>query len=146
VTRYFVVEPEVAGGWGDNTIADTDVHPPVVIHLHYEFEGWLGDELLESFPCFVVTRKLAAAIEEAGLNGASFESVEISVSENFKEAHPRVALPSFVRFVPTGKAGVGDFGISDGRLVVSERALRILKKARLRHADVTPFDLPNAGS
>ena len=55
---YYFIEPEVAGGWGGNTIADTSVHPPKISKLHYQFDGWLGDDLLESFPCFIVSESL----------------------------------------------------------------------------------------
>src|SRR3954454_10828086 len=59
VVVYFALEPEVAGQLGDTTMLDTSVHPPVIQRLEYRFDGWLGDDLLESFPCFVVTERLA---------------------------------------------------------------------------------------
>lgn len=45
--RY--IEPEVAGGLGEETQMDSTVHPPLVKKLHLEFEGWLGDDILETF-------------------------------------------------------------------------------------------------
>src|SRR6476660_8794270 len=66
---WSVLAPEVAGGWGERTVADTSTHPPRVTALHYQFDGWLGDELLESFPCYIVTRRLAHALTAAGLSG-----------------------------------------------------------------------------
>ena len=45
--NYHIVEPEVAGGVGPHTVMDRRAHPPVVTKLHYEFEVWLGDELLK---------------------------------------------------------------------------------------------------
>ncbi len=59
--RFQILEPEVAGGWGANIIADTDCHPPRIEHLHYEFEGWLGDPIVESFPCFLILESLASS-------------------------------------------------------------------------------------
>jgi hypothetical protein len=44
--------------------------------LHHRFEGWLGDELLETFPCFLVSSAMAAALEEAGLEHAVIESAK----------------------------------------------------------------------
>lgn len=37
-----------------STIMEATVHPPRVERLHYEFEDWLGDDLVESFPSFLV--------------------------------------------------------------------------------------------
>ena len=39
--KYYVLEPEVAGGLGENSIVDHSVVPFQVTRLHYEFEGWL---------------------------------------------------------------------------------------------------------
>ncbi|HKB91644.1 MAG TPA: hypothetical protein VKC60_14085 [Opitutaceae bacterium] len=52
--KYYYIEPEVAGSLGENTVIHREVHPPRVSKLHYRFDGWLGDVLLESFPSFIV--------------------------------------------------------------------------------------------
>jgi hypothetical protein len=67
---HFQLEPEVAGGWGANTEADTSKHPPVVSRLHYEFSGWLGDCLLESFPCFIATNAVIDSLSNVGISGS----------------------------------------------------------------------------
>lgn len=46
---YKLIEPEVAGSLGKETELDSSVFPPHVKKLHYEFDGWLGDDILESF-------------------------------------------------------------------------------------------------
>jgi hypothetical protein len=125
--RFFSLEPEVAGGWGDRTVADTSVHPPVVSQLHYEFQGWLGDELVESFPCYLVTEALGVAISQAGLSGFSLASVETTCSSEFAELQPSTKLPPFQWLKIMGAAGQSDFGLSsDHMLVVSERTLRVI--------------------
>ncbi|CDX39985.1 hypothetical protein MPLSOD_40275 [Mesorhizobium sp. SOD10] len=56
---HFYLEPEVSGGLGDDTVMDTGVHPPpVVARLHYEFDGWLGDVIVTSFPAISSSRTL----------------------------------------------------------------------------------------
>jgi hypothetical protein len=50
--------------------------PEVVTHLHYEFEGWLGDDLLTTFPEFIVTERLAAALEASKPTGLRLAGVE----------------------------------------------------------------------
>ena len=67
VSQYYIIEPEVAGGLGLNSNIDRTTFPPIVEKLHFVFEGWLGDPILESFPCFIVTDRLARKMEEAGL-------------------------------------------------------------------------------
>ena len=45
--KYFQLEPEVAGGFGPNSILDPKVRPPRVTKFNYEFDVWLGDPVLE---------------------------------------------------------------------------------------------------
>jgi hypothetical protein len=63
--RYFYVEPDVAGGFGPNTVIDRGSGRIVVKKLHYIFDGWFGDDLLESTPAFLVSQRLAEAIHPA---------------------------------------------------------------------------------
>ena len=139
--NFYYVEPEVAGGWGKNTVFDrTPGRPTVVYKFHYEFHGWLGDELLESTPCFIVSERMANEIEKAGLSGAMFDQVEITKSEQFRELYPNRQLPKFVWFKIRGTAGHEDFGIApDARLVVSEQALIVLRERGISHALITEF-------
>lgn len=50
-----MIEPEVAGSLGKEKKLDNSVFPPHIKKLHYEFDGRLGDDILESFPCYIVT-------------------------------------------------------------------------------------------
>lgn len=138
--KYFYVEPEVAGGLGKNTIMDRNVHPPLVSKLHYEFDGWLGDVLLESFPSFIITEGAREKLKEHGISGASFDIAEVSRSGQFDELNPHRDLPRFDWLKVEGEAGRDDFGIAcDGRLVVSERALELLKDLGISNALITQF-------
>ena len=138
---YYYVEPEVAGGWGKNTVFDRTPGKPTFVHkLHYQFDGWLGDELLESTPCFIVSERMAQQIRTARLIGASFDDVEVTTSDQFKDLHPNRQLPKFVWLRVEGRPGRDDFATApDGRLVVSERALEVLKGHGVANALVTPF-------
>lgn len=139
--KYFYVEPEVAGGLGQNTVINRNVHPPIVSKLHYHFDGWLGNLLLESFPCFIVTESARQKIQSAGFTGIEFDQVEITKSEQFQELYPNRQLPEFVWLKVNGKPGQHDFGIApDARLVVSERALKVLRELGISQALVTDFE------
>lgn len=139
---WCILEPEVAGGWGRRAVADTTTHPPRVSALHYEFDGWLGDELLESFPCFIVTHRLAERLAAGGLTGFRRAPVEVTRSEQFECLYPGRELPAFEWFQVIGAAGLDDFGLTaDHRLVVSERALGALKAGQLRHCEQSAWTL-----
>lgn len=132
----FKLEPEVAGGMGKNTmILDSNV----IAHLHYEFSGWLGDEILETTPCFIITYTLMNSIKRKGLMGVKFDKVEISTTDEFKELYPNKKLPQFMRLIPEGTVHISenkinnwsgdDFCLSQNNyLVVSESALLVLRK------------------
>jgi hypothetical protein len=137
---YYFVEPEVAGGWGPNTVATRQVgRPTLVTQLHYVFDGWLGDELLESTPCFIATERLARTLSDAKLTGFLVGDVEVSRSSQFLELHGDVGLPNFVWLKIDGKPGSDDLGIGgDMRLVVSQTALDLLQTAGIAQAVVIP--------
>jgi len=138
--KYFYVEPEVAGGLGKNTVMNRDVHPPIVSELNYHFDGWLGDELLETFPCFIASEIVKQKLLEAQFTGVGFDQVEITLSDEFQELYPDRQLPKFVWLRVEGAAGQDDFGTApDGRLIVSERALVLLRERGISHAVVMEF-------
>lgn len=142
--KYFYVHPEVPGSLGDNTVMDTSVSPPLVSRLHYEFDAFSDDALITSFPAHVVTEEAKQKLLDAHVSGAAFDELEITTSdqfEEFREFHPGRELPSYVWLKAQGVAGVDDFGIAPNRrLVISERALDILKKLGISHADIDPYD------
>lgn len=133
---YYVIDPEVAGGWGKNTkFVREPGRPTSVTHLHYELEAWPVDDLLESTPCFVVTASLASSIIDATLTGVEFRDIEITKSESLEQRVPRCTLPQYVWLSITGEPGRDDFGVLPNlRLVVSERALMVLRRYRLVNA------------
>lgn len=141
--KYYSIEPEVAGGWGKNTVFDRIPGKGTFVHkLNYEFDGWLGDELLESSPCYIVTERMAREIERAQLTGARFDEVEVTTSEQFRDIYADRQLPKFVWLRVGGKLGQDDFVLGpDRRLIVSDRALELLKRVGISHAaSVMPFE------
>jgi len=137
---HYYIEPEVSGGIGRNSIIDTSFHPPIVKKLNFEFEGWLGDELIESSPCFIVSENLKNKINQGKLTGFKFDNVEITKTENFNELHANKILPKFYWLQVIGKAGQHDFGIAnDFRLVISTSALSIIKQTKIEHADIEEY-------
>jgi hypothetical protein len=122
---YYAVEPEVAGGFGENTKSNSTEGRFTVERLHYCFDGWLGDELLESTPCFIVSSALAEDLESARLTGFSLDDVEVSVSTQFVDQKDRSILPAFRWLKIEGTAGVDDFArwrADAGRIGASARS------------------------
>lgn len=137
---FYLLRPEVAGGWGPNTKAHRQTHPPVVTHLHYEFEGWLGDDLLTTFPEFLVTEGLAQALEQSALTGFRLASVEASAGGMWEQMHERRPLPQCRWLKITAAAGKADFGktaLAD--LVVSQAGLDFLRGFSLKYCEVRPW-------
>jgi hypothetical protein len=134
---HFELEPEVSGGWGRNTVADTSVHPPIVHELHYEFSGWLGDDLIESFPCFIISERLADYLKSSNLSGFRISKVKITKSNEFHTRYQNVTFPSFSWLQITGNVN-SDFYIgSSGVLVVTKASLDVLKIFNLTHCDIS---------
>lgn len=151
--NLYMLEPEVAGEIGENTIYDNfdDVRYrgayPKISKLHFIFSGWLGDEIIESTPCFIVSDELKRKIEKSELNGYKFQDVEISLSDEFMEIYPDRDMPEFKRLIPNGSVSVDgetynkwsgeDFNLSDkSYLVVSEKALDILNEHNIENCDL----------
>ncbi|QIE26533.1 hypothetical protein SBC1_41910 (plasmid) [Caballeronia sp. SBC1] len=135
MAKFFIVEPEVAGGLGQHTVIDRSSGKMVVTDLHYEFEGWLGDHLLESTPCYIVTKELAQEIEIQKLSGVEFAFAKITLSDQFKELYPNKSVPDFIWLKVIGEPSKDDFGIASGlQLIVSEHALETLKRYGVSHA------------
>jgi hypothetical protein len=100
--------------------------------LNYEFTDWLGDDLLEAFPCFIVTARLAQALRESSLTGWALKPVMISQSEECRYLCTGEELPDFEWLEVVG-APTDDWSLtSDCRLVVSDTALDLLKKLNIR--------------
>ena len=127
--KYYVIEPEVAGGFGEHSEIDWSNGKMDVKKLHYQFDGWLGDELLESTPCYIASEHLAILIEQDKLTGVEFDEVEITMSDQFRDIYPNRKLPKFVWLKVNGIPEQDDFSIASGlRLVVSEQTLNLLNK------------------
>ncbi|MER9137525.1 hypothetical protein NKI20_14715 [Mesorhizobium sp. M0830] len=140
-TGYFKIRPDVAGGLGRNTVLDPSVHPPIVTKLHYVVEGWTGDVLVTTFPCYLVTEEAQRALQQIGFSGATFAGAEVTTSEEFHEYQPGQELPPFVWLKVNGKAGRDDFGIAaDYRLVISKRILDLLESLGIPFAVVEPYE------
>lgn len=138
--NFFVLDPEVAGELGKNSELDTSVHPPLVRRLHFEVGPWLGDDLVQTFPCYLVTARLKESLETSQMTCIRFVDVEITASDAFRELNPGKPVPEFAWLKIQGQPGKDDFGLTrDSRLVVSRRALDALRQFRVKHCSIENY-------
>jgi len=142
--EYYKLIPEVAGELGEESILEfNNGIISEVKFLNYTFFGWLGDELLTSDPCFIITKELATAMKVANLLGFALQEIRISVSEQFIDFYGNKKLPEFIRLIPWKLypndiiERVNDFYLTKRNdLIVSERALSLIKKYKLNNCDI----------
>jgi len=121
----------------------------VCLDLDYRFDGWLGDDILESVLTFIVTERLKNALLEISPTGVEFAEMTTSKSEQFEEMYPNRQLPTFFWLKVNGQAGVDDFGLFDKartiiagtitqgtKLVVSERVLDTMEKFQIDNCEI----------
>jgi hypothetical protein len=132
----FALEPHVAGELGSKTKLDPTTHPPSVEELHYVFDSAESDDIVETFPVFLVSPRLAASIASRELTGARFAAVQCSLREPTD-----AAIPAYRWLQIVGHPGLDDFWLThEHRLVVTQAAMDALREHRLEYCDVTPID------
>lgn len=130
----------MAGGLGEHTVMDRETVPPRVSKLHYVFEGWLGDDLLETYPCFTMTKLMAERLTQLDATGFTVREVEVSTSGAFEDYFLNQELPEFLWLDVTGTPAQDDLGLeSDARLVVSARVLGVLRSGHLEHCEIESY-------
>lgn len=134
--EYFQLEPEVSGELGEKTILNNATHPPKIESLEFVFKGWLGDCLIECFPAFLITEKVAKKLTDNDITGFSLKNVKIRKDHPFNEMHPNLTLPSFVWVKITEITKNSDFKLRNNLLIVSRKVLEILKSEGLNHCDI----------
>lgn len=152
--KLYFLEPEVSGGHGEHTINGTEEDianegiSGKVKYLHYEFEGWLGDDLLESTPAFIVSSKLETELKNSEFKDYKLEKCLITTSDEFKEMYPNKELPKFSRFIPLGKVEVEGENFKNwsghhfclspkGELVVTQEVMDFFKRVLIDNCYIT---------
>jgi hypothetical protein len=136
---FYAIEPEVAGELGEGTVMDTSVHPPRVSAVEYVITDWLGDDIIESFPCYLVTPRMATALEASALSGFRLDTAQVTLSDEAAD-FGIAQVPEFRWLVVTGHPGEDDFGLlGNGQAVISEGALQALQSHTLDNCDIEPY-------
>jgi hypothetical protein len=134
--KFNFIEPEVIVGIGENTILDTNYNPPKVDHLDLEIEDWLGNDLMESYPCFIITESLKEGLAKSSFTGyTSIEEIEVIKAEYFEDNYQLdKEVPKFYWLKVDGVPFKDDFSISNDnslklyKLLISDAVLDFLRK------------------
>lgn len=100
----YELELDVAGSpgpgtqWGDSAAE--------IRRLNYEFDGWLGDDLVTSTPVTIVTTRVRDAIAAAGPTGAEFADVLVTRSEQFEDDLNHCNVTQLTDVVDTQTGGI----------------------------------------
>jgi len=138
----YILEPEVAGGIGGNSILDHQTKPPIIVKLNYEFDDWLGDDLIEGFRCFICAEKLAKAIDESNLTGYAFDECETTKSQLFYDLNENgLNLPKFIWLNVIGGESDDFFMMPPFKLLLTERALNVVKQFNLNNCTIEEYKI-----
>jgi len=147
--KFFRLSLFTIGTLGDDTVHEGWSDRPLKISkLQIELDAWPDDDLTEAaIYGFVGTHRLAQAIKENGFTGVDYDHVDVIDGDQFwirKKEHPGEAVPELLWFKFVGKPGFDDFALIDGPgsfpLVVSERALTLLKSFNFTKCEIKDFD------
>ena len=147
MTTFYRLRPEVPGGLGTRTQLDPATHPPTVTQLHFEFAGWDGDDLVESFPCYLISESLASALQVANLDGFGCKEVEVTLAPQFVAFFPEAAssLPQWVWLVPTGAPWHSDVWLDErAQLHGSDKFIDIVNRFNISHCEISEVNAPGS--
>ena len=136
--NYYITEPQVPGYLGSHTTY-TSQFPARVGDMHYVFNSWPCDDIIEAYPCFAVSDRLKAKIEEAGASGVNFLPCSVAMSEDISDSEG-ANIPFFWRIEPTGVMRKDDVSLDkEHRLVVSDKVKRIIEIFKPMDCDFKPI-------
>jgi hypothetical protein len=129
----YALEPHVAGELGPTTVLDRSTHPPGIGEVEYVLDLPDSDDIIESFPVFLVSDPLAARLSQ--LPGVTFGEATVRPGDNYLELFGDAPHKAYARL----HVGAGpDFWLDDALLLnVSDRAMEILREFNLRRCDIS---------
>lgn len=134
----FILNVDVPGEMGTNTFTDHRFSPFKVYHLHFIFDSY-PDDIFTSFPVYVVSENLLNKILDLGFSGIDNPRL-ITYSERedyFSEEH--TSQNYFMIDVSTDKDKDFFIDIDINKLVVTDRALTLLKQYRIKFAEIDVY-------
>ena len=135
----FVLEPMVAGELGGATEMDTSTHPPVVSRVQYVLDRPDPDDLIESFPVFLVADAVAAGLRDLALTGFELAEAEITTSAEYQAAFGGADHPNY-QWLRVESDAANDCWLHDDlRLCVSDAMMLALRRHKLSDCLIEPL-------
>ena len=140
--NYNKIQPEVIVGIGNNTVFE-EKEPPfkTINRLHIELEDWLGDDLVECYPVYIVTDALKKGLEESNFSGFKFAEMEITKSEYFDDNYQlKKELPNFYWMKIIGQLDIDEILIGNNKeLFIKPKLVEFIKKKyNVKFMEVNP--------
>ncbi|WP_206743172.1 hypothetical protein, partial [Chryseobacterium sp. Leaf394] len=116
-------------GLGEKTeFVEQKLTSKTVSKLHIKLEDWLGDDLMECYPCYLITENLKENLKNQTFTGYMIEDVEISMGEYFfNNYNVNKSIPKFYWLKINGDENKTDLYIGkEKKLFCSEKLLNFL--------------------
>ncbi|GAL82602.1 hypothetical protein JCM19274_5677 [Algibacter lectus] len=140
--NYIKIQPEVICGLGEKTTFK-EFEPPfkTILNLHIDLEDWLGDDLMECYPAFIITEKLKKGLEISDFSGFKFSEMEVSKAEYFEDNYQlEKPVPIFFWLQVIGQEFADDILLNDKKeLYLKPKLLKYLQgKFNVNYLQVEP--------
>lgn len=132
----YALEPLVAGQLGEGTRLDSSTHPPEVEAVEYVLDAPTDDDLVESFPVFLVSDQLAERLRQASLDGFILDDARVVPSREYVEVYGEVPHKSYRWLRLRASANADCWLDGEYRLCVSDRMMAILSEGVLDRCEV----------
>jgi len=124
----YVVEPHVAGELGPGTSLDTSTHPPHVSSVEYVLDTPGTDDLIESFPVFLVSDELARELERANLTGFDLAEARVVPSLGYQDMYGDTPHKHYHWLKLTPSVKPDSWLDEEHRLNVSDQMMEVLRR------------------
>jgi hypothetical protein len=134
----FILEPLVAGELGAETVLDPGTHPPLVRSVEFMLDSPTEEDLVESFPVFLVSEELGDSLTAAGLVGFHLDHAGVHPSTEYVAAYGDVPHKAY-RWLRLIWSSPSDCWLDEEyRLCVSDRMYSVIARHRMEGCQVTP--------
>jgi hypothetical protein len=128
----YVLDPQVAGELGDETVMDGSTHPPTVTRVDYVLDQPDADEFIQSFPVFLVSLDLGARLQQAGMTGFDLADALVRPSVEYLAAFGDVPHRLYSWLRVHGTPEVDDCWLDQSlQICVSDRMMSIIETTTL---------------
>ena len=126
----------MAGALGPRTLLDTAAYPPTAVAVEYVLDAPYGDDLIESFPVYLVSVGLAARLDASELTGFALARATAVAGDGYRAAYGDVPHKAYRWLQVIGGRHDDCRLTADYRLWVSPRMMDVLAASDLGHCMV----------